>query len=139
MVFCCSLSTFSPVAYTEEISCSSFAARCLLYAAPFVLLVTCYSQLSLRCLLPDYYLVLASLWLDLFFLVARPSPFTARWLNAYYMLVSITCWQLTAHFSIFFSVFDSSIDKSPRAPCGSFRAVYCASLTSPNSLILIAH
>ena len=39
----------------------------------------------------------------------------------------------------FFSVFDSSLDKSPRAPCGSFLAVCCVSLTSPNSLILVAH
>ena len=109
--------TFSPVVFAEDISCSAFAARRLLYAAPFMLLATCYSLLPLCCLQPDYCLVLASLWLDPFFLVARPSPFTAHCLNACYMPLAITFWLLTTQFSLF-SVFDSSQDQSPRAPRG---------------------
>ena len=115
--------TFSPVVFAEDISCSAFAARRLLYAAPFMLLATCYSLLPLCCLLPDYCLVLTSLWLDPFFLVARPSPFTSHWLNAYYMPMAITC-QLTAQFSLL-SVIDSSLNKSQRAPHGQFLAVCC--------------
>ena len=42
--------------------------------------------------------------MDPFFLVARPSPFTAYQLNAYYMPLPITCWQLPAQFSLFFCI-----------------------------------
>ena len=65
-----------------------------------------YSLLPLCYLLADYCLALASRLLDPFFLVARSSPFTARLLNAYYMRIAITFWQLTTH-RLLFSVFDS--------------------------------
>ena len=102
----CYTSTLWPIVFAEDISCSSFAARCLLYATPFILLTTCYSLLPLCCLLPVYCLVLASRWLDPFFLVARLSSFTARWLNAYFIPLSFTCLQLTARCSLF-SGFDA--------------------------------
>ena len=79
----CYTSTLSPVILAEDISYSPFAARCLLYASPFMLWTTCFLLLPLCCFLADYCLALASRWLDLFFLVARHSPFTARLLNAY--------------------------------------------------------
>ena len=94
--------------FAGDISYSPFAARCLLYASPFMLLTTCYSLLPLCCLLADYCMALASRLLDPCFLVARSSPFTARLLNAYYMPIAITFWQLTTHRSLF-SVFDSSL------------------------------
>ena len=105
---CVLTSTFSPVVLAEDISYSPFTGRCLLYASPFMLLTTCYPLLPLCCLLAVYCLALASRLLDPFFLVARPSPLTARLPNAYYMPIAITCWQLTTHHSLF-SVFDSSL------------------------------
>ena len=48
------------IACSENISYSPFAARCWLYASPYMLLTTCYSLLPLCCLLADYCLVLAS-------------------------------------------------------------------------------
>ena len=108
LLIACYTSTFLPVVLAEDISYSPFAARCLLYASPFMLLTTCYSLLPLCCLLADYCLALASRLLDPFFFVARSSPFTARLLNAYYMPIAITFWQLTTHRSLF-SVFDSSL------------------------------
>ena len=45
---------------SEDISYSPFAARCLLYTYPYMLLATCYSILPLCCLLADYCMVLAS-------------------------------------------------------------------------------
>ena len=71
------------------------------------LLPLCYWQLATHCYLfvvfsPfTYCLTLASHFLDPFFLVARPSPLTARLLNAYYMPIAITSWQLTTHHSLF--------------------------------------
>ena len=94
--------------FAEDISYSPFAARCLLYASPFMLLTNCYSLLALCCMLADYCMALASRLLDPCFLVARSSPFTARLLNAYYMPIAITFWQLTTHRSLF-SIFDSSL------------------------------
>ena len=82
-----------------------FALRFSLCAIDNLLLL-----LLLCCLLADYYLALASCRLDPSFLVARPSPFTARWLYAYYMPSAITLWKLTAHRSLF-SVFDPSLTK----------------------------
>ena len=105
---CVLTSTFSPVVLAEDTSYSPFTGRCLLYASPFMLLTTCYPLLPLCCLLAVYCLALASRLLDPFFLVARPSPLTARLPNAYYMPIAITCWQLTTHHSLF-SVFDSSL------------------------------
>ena len=90
LLIACYTSTFSPVVLAEDISYSPFVLRCLLYASPFMLLTTCFSLLPLSCLLADYCLALASRWLDPFFLVARPSPFTARLLNAYHMPIAIT-------------------------------------------------
>ena len=88
---CVLTSTFSPVVLAEDISYSPFTGRCLLYASPFMLLTTCYPLLPLCCLLAVYCLALASRLLDPFFLVARPSPLTARLPNAYYMPIAITC------------------------------------------------
>ena len=82
-----------------------FALRFSLCAIDNLLLL-----LPLCCLLADYYLALASCRLDPSFLVARPSPFTACWLYAYYMPSAITLWKLTAHGSLF-SVFDPSLTK----------------------------
>ena len=97
LLIACYTSTFSQVVFAEDITYPPFAAWCLLYASPFVLLTTCYSLLPLCCLLADYYLALGSCRLDPSFLVARPSPFTARWLYAYYMPSAITICKLTAH------------------------------------------
>ena len=105
---CVLTSTFSPVVLAEDISYSPFTGRCLLYASPFKLLTTCYSLLPLCCLLAVYCLALASRLLDPFFLVACPSPLTARLPNAYYLPIAITCWQLTTRHSLF-SVFVSSL------------------------------
>ena len=89
LLIACYTSTFSPVVLAENISYSPFVLRCLLYASPFMLLTTCFSLLPLSCLLAGYCLALASCWLDPFFLVARPSPFTARLLNAYHMPIAL--------------------------------------------------
>ena len=91
LLIACYTPTFSPVVLGEDISYSPFAGRCLLHVSPFMLLTTCYSLLPLCCLLAVYCLALASRLLDPFFLVARPSPLTARLLNAYYMPITITC------------------------------------------------
>ena len=40
LLIACYTSTFKPVVFAEDISCSSFAARRLLYAGPFMLLRT---------------------------------------------------------------------------------------------------
>ena len=115
LLIACYTSTFSPIFFAEEISCSSFAARCLLYAASCMLLTTCYSLLPFCCLLPEYCLVLSSRWLEPFFLVARLSPFTARWLNAYFMPFGY--YLLAAHGSLFaFFCFWLVANKSPFAP-----------------------
>ena len=115
LLIACYTSTFSPIFFAEEISCSSFAARCLLYAASCMLLTTCYSLLPFCCLLPEYCLVLSSRWLEPFFLVARLSPFTARWLNAYFMPFGY--YLLAAHGSLFaFFCFWLVANKSPIAP-----------------------
>ena len=91
LLIACYTSTFLPVFLAEDISYLPFAARCLLYASPYMLLTSCYSLLPICCLLGDYCLALASRLLDPFFLVVRSSPFTARLLNAYYMPIAITC------------------------------------------------
>ena len=79
-----------------------FSLRFSLYAIENLPLTT----LPLCCLLANYCLALGTRLLEPFFFVARPSPFTARLPNAYYMPIAITCWQLTTHRSLF-SVFDS--------------------------------
>ena len=78
-----------------------FALRSSLYAIDNLLL----TALPLCCSLPDYCFVLASRWLASFFLVARLLASTVRWLNANYMQLVITCWQLTAQRSLF-SIFN---------------------------------
>ena len=106
LLIACYTSTFLPVVLAEyylvAVRCTMFALRFSLYKQ----LKTCYSLLPLCCLLADYCLALASRLLDPFFFVAGSLPFTARLLNAYYMPIAITCWQLTTHRSLF-SVFNS--------------------------------
>ena len=101
LLIACYTSTFLPVVLVEEINYLPFAARCLRYASLFMLLKTCYSLLPLCCLLVDYCLALASRLLDPFFFVGRSSPFTARLLNAYYVPIAITFWQLATPRSFF--------------------------------------
>ena len=67
MVFCCSLNAIHPHSrqlFSLKILVARRSLRSLLYAAPLILLVTCYSLLPLTCLLPDYCLVFVSLQLD---------------------------------------------------------------------------
>ena len=61
--------------FADDIHCSPFASRCLLYASPFFLLKTCYSFLHLFCSQPIYCSVLAS---RSFVLLSRCLPFAAH-------------------------------------------------------------
>ena len=108
-------STFSPDVFAEDISCSSFAARRLLYAAPFMLSATCYSLLPLCCLITVWFLLLTG-WTPSFWLLGhRRSPLVSSMLTTCHRLIPADSSWL---FFRFFSFFDSSLDLLPRAPRG---------------------
>ena len=101
----CYTPTFAPVVLAEVISCSPFAARCLLYATPLILndnlLLTATSfPLAARFLFGSCLSLVGP------FLIASPAPLTAGWHNAYCMPLAITFWHVTGSpFAFFF--FDS--------------------------------
>ena len=100
------------IACSEDISYSPFAARCLLYASPFMLLTTCYSLLPLCCFLAVC-LLLDSCFSLLGPLLSRCSPVTVNRTFAQCLLHANCYYMLTAHDSPFaFFCFRFVLDKS---------------------------
>ena len=71
LLIACYTSTFLPVFLAEDISYLPFAARCLLYASPYILLTCCYSlYLFAVCSAITAWLLLLACWTPSFSLLA---------------------------------------------------------------------